>query len=919
MTPAPQAGRSLGIQARLSILILVAVLPLVALSSFAIFRAVDDERARLEGEVRGRAEQLLADLDRQISGIQASLQLLATSPALQSDDLGGFYRQLREAVNIQGLSMVLADRSGKQLVNSSRELGNDLPYLTDQAALQRVFATGMPQVSDLVVGKVTKRALVSVEAPVRRDGGVAYVLSMAVEPESFAATMREQKTPDDWTVGVFDRDGIIIARNTGIERFLGQPAAPALRERMRQDASGSITSAANEDNEVYTAFLRSPLTGWTVAASVPRAALDAPLRRTVWLTVGGGLAVLAVSLALAWWMGRTIRRPVDALTKAARALGAGETPHALPAGIRELDQVAEALSGAALALARRAAERDAAEAQLRASERRLQATYSHAPVGIGETDLDGHFQRVNQGLCELTGYRPDELTALGFLGVTYAADLPTDRALFERLKKGEIPRYALEKRFIHKRGHPVWVMVVSSLVRDEAGVPLYAIRIVQDLSARTAAEAALREANELLERRVAVRTRELGDSNLRLLAEIEERKRAEAQLVQAQKMEAVGQLTGGVAHDFNNLLTAILGNLELAEARAGDDAIRRLLGNATRAAERGAKLTEQLLAFSRKQHLQPKSIDLNRLIVGMNDMLARTIGALIRVETALAESLWPALVDANQIELAILNLAVNARDSMPLGGSLLIETSNVARGDPSLGSELAPGDYVLVAVTDTGSGMDEDILAKVFEPFFTTKEVGKGSGLGLSQVYGVARQSGGTVRIVSKPGEGTAVRIYVPRAAAGAFAAGVEPVDGMAKSSGVSSIILLVDDDPAVRSLAATCLRDCGHRVREASGGRAALAVLEGSEHFDLLISDFAMPGMNGIELAQAARLHRPALPILFMTGYAERLEGSDRLGNATLIKKPFRILDLAAAVERAVASTAAPPATNVIPWRTGL
>jgi PAS domain S-box-containing protein len=764
MIPAPRGGRSLGIQARLSILVLVTVLPLVALSSFAIFRAVDYERERLQREVRGLAEQLLTDLDRQITGIEASLQLLGTSPALQSEDLAAIHRQLRDAVSIQGLSMVLLDRTGRQLVNAGREFGENLPFQTDRVALQRVFATGMPQVSDLVLGAVTKRPLVSVEVPVWRNGEVAYALSMAVEPGSFAATMHEQRAPDDWTIGVFDRSGVTVARNKEIERLLGQPASPTLRERMRQENSGWIADVTNDNAEVYTAFLRSSLTGWTVAVGVPRPTFDAPLHRTIWLATGGGLAVLAVSLLLALWTGRTIRRPVHALTKAAQAVGSGEMPDPLPAGIRELDEVAEALSGAAAALAQRAAERDAAEEQLRESERRLQATYSHAPVGIGETDLDGHFLRVNQGLCELTGYSLEELTALGFIGVTYEDDLPADRGLFEQLKKGEISRYTLEKRFVHKRGHPVWVMVVSSLVRDEAGVPLYAIRIVQDLSARNAAEAALREANELLERRVAERTQELQEANLRLVAEIEERKRAEAQLVQAQKMEAVGQLTGGIAHDFNNLLTAILGNIELAQVRAGDDNIRRLLGNATKAAERGARLTEQLLAFSRKQHLQPTSVDLNQLIAGMTDMLARSIGALIRVETALADPLWPALVDANQIELAILNLAVNARDAMPRGGSLLIETSNIGLGDPSLPSELAPADYALVSVTDTGSGMSEEIAAKAFEPFFTTKEVGKGSGLGLSQVYGVARQSGGTVRLVSRPGDGTTVRIYLPRA-----------------------------------------------------------------------------------------------------------------------------------------------------------
>jgi signal transduction histidine kinase len=288
------------------------------------------------------------------------------------------------------------------------------------------------------------------------------------------------------------------------------------------------------------------------------------------------------------------------------------------------------------------------------------------------------------------------------------------------------------------------------------------------LRALAAGEEALRRANDTLEQRVSERTAALHDANERLVAEIAERRRTEEALVQTQKMEAVGQLTGGVAHDFNNLLTAVLGNLELAQRRVRDEPTLSLLATAVRAAERGAKLTSQLLAFSRRARLDPRPLDLNEAMRGMGELLRRTLGATVRLDEVLAEDLWPALVDANQIELAVLNLALNARDAMPNGGTITLETRNVPQGDPVLPSDLAAGDYVMVAVADAGEGMPPDVAARAFEPFFTTKEVGKGSGLGLSMVHGVVKQSGGSVTIVSRPGEGTVVRLFLPRAAADA-------------------------------------------------------------------------------------------------------------------------------------------------------
>jgi PAS domain S-box-containing protein len=416
----------------------------------------------------------------------------------------------------------------------------------------------------------------------------------------------------------------------------------------------------------------------------------------------------------------------------------------------------------------------------------------------------------------------------------------------------------------------------------------------------------IRHANELLEKRVAERNAELETANRQLAAQIEEREAAEARLRQAQRTEAIGQLTAGIAHDFNNLLTSIIGNIELVEARLGDadDRSTRLLSGALAAAERGARLTGQLLAFSRQQRMNPEPTDLNRVIAGLQPLLHSTIGGAVEMRLDPAPVLWPALADAAQIELVLLNLAINARDAMPDGGIITIATGNAVLDPPRLPEDPPEGDYAFVSVADTGTGIPAAILDKVFDPFFTTKEVGKGSGLGLSQVLGVAQQLSGGVRIDTGEGTGTTVTVYLPRAEAAAEQrprriAGGHATRARERRSGG---ILLVDDDPDVRAVAAAMLREAGHTVVEAGSGGAALERLDHDEpRIDLLIADLVMPGMSGFELARAARQGRPDLPILFVTGFADAAR-SEQGVTATVLQKPFRADELNARVAEALA-----------------
>jgi len=400
-----------------------------------------------------------------------------------------------------------------------------------------------------------------------------------------------------------------------------------------------------------------------------------------------------------------------------------------------------------------------------------------------------------------------------------------------------------------------------------------------------------RRLNEELEFHVQERTSELAAANRQLLAQIEERERVESTLRQMQRLEAVGQLTSGVAHDFNNLLTVVLGNIGFLEkglSSAGvDGRLAQRLGYMRAAAERGAKLTDQLLSFSRRQRLEPKLLDLNETVASMHDLLQSTMGGSIRIETKLHRGLWPAMVDPTQLELAMLNLAINARDAMQVGGRLAVHTENVTLG-PALYPEDPPaGDYVAICVADTGTGMTEEVRAKVFEPFFTTKEIGKGSGLGLSQVLGFAKQSGGGVRIESRVGEGTSIHIYLPRTKAKAEERSPSAPAIAAHKDAPDARILLVDDDHAVREVTSTTLRDLGYSVVEAGSGGAALDILAREPTIDLLIIDFAMPGMSGAEVARQARAKRPTLPILFITGFADRAALAG-VSETHIVGKPF-------------------------------
>jgi signal transduction histidine kinase len=411
--------------------------------------------------------------------------------------------------------------------------------------------------------------------------------------------------------------------------------------------------------------------------------------------------------------------------------------------------------------------------------------------------------------------------------------------------------------------------------------------------------AALREINLELARQIA--ERDLAEEALRI---------SEARLRQIQKMETIGQLTGGVAHDFNNLLTVMLGGLDSIERHIGEipespaiAAIKRAAAMAIKAVDRASTLTHRLLAFSRRQPLEPKPIDANRLVADMSEILRRTLGETIDLETVLAGGLWSVLADPNQLENSLLNLAVNARDAMPEGGKLTIETGNTYLDEAYVAKLVEPlpaGQYVMIAVSDTGTGMDSETLDRAFEPFFTTKDIGRGTGLGLSQVYGFVLQSKGYVRIYSELGQGTVVKLYLPRRVGADDAADAGVKRAGSARAGAGETVLVVEDHEDLRAYSTGAVREMGYHVLEAADAKAALAILDSDVEIDLLFTDVVLPGgMNGRQLADAAIKTRPGLKVLFTTGYTRNaiVHNGQLDPGIQLLGKPFTYLDLAAKI----------------------
>jgi PAS domain S-box-containing protein len=522
-------------------------------------------------------------------------------------------------------------------------------------------------------------------------------------------------------------------------------------------------------------------------------------------------------------------------------------------------------------------EHQEAQSLLLESERRYRRLVeSVVDYAIFQLDVDGRIATWNPGAERIKGYSADEAIGRHF-SMFYtqedrAASVPAAALATAR----SVGRFEAEGWRVRKDGSRFWALVVIDAIRGDDGNLIGFAKVTRDITERHEAQRALRDAQE--------------------------------QLAVSQKMEAIGQLSGGIAHDFNNLLMIVLGNIETAQRHARrlpeSTNVQRYLANAIRGAQRAAALTGRLLAFSRRQALDPKPIDVNKFISGSVDFLQRSLGETVEIEAVGGAGIWMIEADPNQLESALVNLAINARDAMPHGGKLTIEASNVFADDDyvRLNPDLNEGQYVAICVSDTGTGMSKDIVSRAFEPFFTTKEAGHGTGLGLSQVYGFVKQSGGHVKIYSESGQGTTVKLYFPRFLQRSVEQ--EAADELPVAEGDSESILVVEDDPDVRAYLLEALRGLNYRVIPADNAQAALRILvDDGKRVDLLLTDVVMPGLNGRELGRRAEVLRPGLRVLYMTGYSRNAvvhhgrleEGVD------LLQKPVSQAQLASRVREAL------------------
>ncbi len=706
------------LNASLLVLVLVAVLPVFSVLIAVVYLMNGQQRDRYEAELMGIARSVLASADTELTSTLRLAEALAAEEGLASDDLQRFDSDVRRVIRTQPnlQSIILGDlTSHTNLVHTGFPSGQAVPagpMAVEQG--QEVARTGKPTIFGLHASGQTASALsIPVRAPVLSGGPVTRVVTLTLSPTYLSGLFAKIDYNPAWTGVIVDPHYVIAASNRFPEKLVNQRVSSALEEALRTGKSRIFPGTNLEGQKVYSVFVRSAVTGWTVGAGIPAEEIDGPIRKATLLMAGAGLLAGGASIGVAAFFGIRLRR------------------------------------------ARRA-----------------------------------------------------------------------------------------EQQF-----------------------------------------------SQSLEWLVAERTAEL--------------RRSEEQLRQAQKMEAVGQLTSGVAHDFNNLLGVVIGNLDLIEPGLRDQPQQhKYLQTAVAAVEHGAALTRQLLAFSRRQRLSPRRIGVAQLINGMSDILRRTLGAAIEVVDYANDQSLSCYADPAQIESAILNLAINARDAMPDGGKLSIEVAGfVVRNDEIDAAEgVSPGEYVMISVSDTGTGMEPGVRERAIEPFFTTKEVGKGSGLGLSMVYGFARQSGGFFRLESEVGKGTTARIFLP-VASGLNDAALAPTSKEV-TGGAGEVILTVEDNLALRKTAVEALHQVGYVPVEASDANEALAVLTENSRVRLLLTDIILPGgRDGFALADEAQRFRPDLKVLFMSGYSgdERIERRKDGKGICFLQKPFRSAELLKAVAEAL------------------
>ena len=811
-------------------LYLAALLPIVLFAIGITLVIGFREQSALEATASAKVREIASGIDRYVAAQLKAAEVIAEVGALRRDDLQTFYEfASRLKTDNPGWStVVVSDPSGQQLINLARPFGSQLAGVSDKESFQEVLTSRSPVIGNLAEqGLITGDIFVPIRVPVLDGSGLKYVITIALNPRQLSKLFEIADAPPDWVGAVVDHNGRLLARSVLASEFVGRKATGVALEAIKTSTQGIYHGRTLEGLDTVFAFYTSPLTGWSVHYAVPRATYNAPLRKLLWiLGLCGAAAVISAFLLFS--------------------------------------------------ILSREAARQRAEQARREKDAEFRVLADAMPNHVWTSLPDGSLDWFNEQTYNYSKAKLGELDGQGWAQLVHPDDLPAAAKRWAAAL-GAGKSYQTEFRLRRHDGVFRWHVARAVPIFGASGEITRWVGTNTDIEEQKSTADALAQLNDNLELLVEERSTELV--------------RTQEELRQSQKMEALGNLTGGVAHDFNNLLQLISGNLELvAREVAGNEKMERRIRNAMTGVARGAKLASQLLSFGRRQPLEPKTVNLGRLVGGIDDLLRRALGEEIEIETVIAGGLWNAFVDLNNVENALINLAINARDAMDGKGKLTIEASNAFLDTEYVkrNSEATPGQYVLIAVSDTGSGISPEVLKKVFEPFFTTKPDGKGSGLGLSMVYGFVKQSHGHIKIYSEVGYGTTIKLYLPRSMQ---AEEIPILPEAASPTGDNESILVVEDDDEVRETAVATLRDLGYHVLEANNAQNALTIIENGARIDLLFTDVVMPGsLRSPELARLAKTRLPRLAVLFTSGYTQNaiVHGGKLDAGVELLSKPY-------------------------------
>ena len=870
------------------------ILPFALGSGLLIHQAQERRQAELRG-LANQAQALAAAVDREIAGTLKAAEAIAF--AVTSEDLAEPER-LRErfqallARNPAWLNMVLLRPDFTQAFNTLVPPGQVLPE-GPAALVSRAPGAVVPTVSDPFTGRMAKVSLVTVRAVIPGSGEPRWAVGIGIHAQQFQSTI-EAVLPPGSIAAIIGGNGRFVARVSTSQGDRMAVSAPPEVTRMATASPGSTTmieARLLNGEPAAAAVHRMSVAPWTAAVALPQEVIAASMWRAVQRAAWLGLLALALALGAAVFLSRRLGLRITALAQAAEATGQGRTL-AVPAGVVEVDGVAAALS-------RAAAEVRAREAELRRlGEDRLRLAHQIARVGTFDLQIDDPVAVVTPEHAAMSGL-PDGTTT-DTHDAAQARIHPEDRArhaaTVQAALEGPASSYETEFRIIRPSDGAVRLLACRTEIRrDPEGRARRLIGVVRDVTEERATAEDLRRLNTELEARVQ--------------EEVAARQAAQTRAAQAERMQALGQLAGGIAHDFNNVLQAVQGAAALIERRPSDMVgVLRLSRMILDASGRGGTVTRRLLSFARRDELRAEPVEAGPLLAGLSEVLSHTLGAEITCLHEVEPGTPPLLADKGQLETVLVNLASNARDAMPQGGTLTMAAREVVlQGSPGA-VRLEPGHYIRITVADTGTGMDAATVARLGEPFFTTKPQGAGTGLGLSMAKGFAEQSGGALAIESERGKGTVVSIWLPLAPKVAKA-GLDGTAFMQRAAGNGAArrrVLIVDDEPIVREVLAGLLEDAGYATLLAAGGAEALALLDAGEAIDILLTDLSMPVMGGVALIEAAQSRRPFLPTVLLTGYAgdgASIAISGALsGSYSLLRKPVEAAQLIERIEALMA-----------------